>query len=206
MCASGSQSTIQSEQIQQYQQMQEMTASEYADQQGVLGAMQPMFESIFEAGPDQEGMSAGEKENLTSQAVSGTAANFQRAATAVGNETGAEGGGNLSVPSGATTQLQEELGSSAAGEESKEETQIGEADYQQGRQNWEQAASGLFSIASQDNPLGYASATTQSGSAAETTANQIQEENDSWENAAIGAAGAIGGGFATGYGKQVAGG
>jgi hypothetical protein len=201
MCASGSQNTIQSEQIQQYQQMQEMTAAEYAGQQTVLGAMQPMFESIFQAGPSQEGFSAQEKENLTSQAVSGTAANFKRAATAAGNELGTESGG---LPSGTNAAVAEDLGAKAAGEESQEETQIAEGDYAQGRQNWESAAQGLFNIANQDNPLGYAQATTSSGSAAATTAEEIAQENSSWENAAIGAVGSIGGGFATGWGKEAA--
>lgn len=203
MCATGSENTIQSEQISQYQQMQEMTASEYAGQQTVLGAMQPMFESIFQAGPEQEGFSAQEKENLDAQVKSGTAANFKSAATAIGNEEGAEGGG---LPNGATMQTQEELGATAATEESQQEGQVEEADYAAGRSNWESAASGLFNIASQDNPLGYAEATTGSGSSASQTAQAIESQDSSWENALIGAGGAVGGGFATGWGKAAHGG
>jgi hypothetical protein len=197
MCGStGAQNTIQAEQMQSYTELNQLTQQEYGDQQAIYGPMGAQLQSIFQQGPSQEGMSAAEKNNLDSEAVAGTAQNYQRAAGAAGTEAAAEGGGNEYMPSGGATQLNEEEQTGAAKEESQQEQQITEQDYAEGRSNWEQAGQGLMSIAAGENPLGYANASTNSGVAAGNTANQVAQENNSWENAAIGAAGAIGGGFA----------
>jgi hypothetical protein len=197
MCgATGAQTQIQDEELQAYQQAQQMTAEEYADQKAIYAPMESQFQSIFAMGPDQEGFSGGEKADLNAQAVEGTATNYGEAAKAVGEKLAAEGGGNAEVSSGGADELKEQVAESAAQSESSQETQIEEADYNQGRQNWQAAGEGLETIASGENPLGYENAETSSGSAAGTTANQIAEEDNSWINAAIGAAGSIGGGFA----------
>jgi hypothetical protein len=111
----------------------------------------------------------------------------------VGESLAAQGGGNETIGSGGAAQLKAETAQSAAGELSREQTQIKESDYQQGYNQWQAAAGGLESIAAGQNPLGYESAATGAGGAAGTTANQIAEQQNSWINAAIGAAGSIGG-------------
>lgn len=193
MGATGAQNTLQTEQMQAYQQAQQMTEQMYQSQQAIYAPMEKQFQSIFNAGPDQQGFSTAETDTLDAQAVQGTAANYSAAAKAVGDQTAAEGGGNEYEPSGAADEMKQEVANSAAGQESQQETQIQEANYQQGYAQWGAAAGGLESIAAGDNPLGYESAETGAGSAAGTTASQIASEDNSWINAAIGAAGTIGG-------------
>ncbi|MGA2085874.1 MAG: hypothetical protein ABSG60_10175 [Terracidiphilus sp.] len=198
MCgATGAQTQLQDEQMQAYQQAQQMTAEQYADQQAVYAPLKAQFDKIFAAGPNQQGFSEEETNTLNAQAVEGTAENYAQAAKATGEAIAAEGGGTNPLPSGAQSEMQQQVAEKAAQSESGEETQIQEANYNQGYQEWQQAGSGLMSIAAGDNPVGYETAATGAGTAAGTTANQIAQENNSWINAAIGAAGDIGGGLAS---------
>ena len=198
MCgATGAQTQLQDEQMQAYQQAQQMTAEQYADQQAVYAPLKAQFDKIFAAGPSAEGFSPEERNALNAQAVTGTANNYKQAATAVNEEIAGRGGGDEYAPSGAADEMKQEVANSAAQTESGQETQITEADYNQGYQEWQQAGSGLMSIAAGDNPVGYETAATGAGAAAGTTANQIAQEDNSWVNAAIGAVGEIGGGLAS---------
>jgi hypothetical protein len=98
----------------------------------------------------------------------------------------------VASPTGAQEQQQAELASSAANSEAQQKQQITQANYQQGYNEFSQAAQGLTSTAGLLNPTGYSGAATGAGNAAADTANQIASENNSWVNAALGAAGAIG--------------
>ena len=200
MCGStAAQDQLQQEQISAYQQAQQMTAQQYANQQAIYAPMAKQFQSIFDMGPNQKGFSEEETNTLNAQAVEGTASNYNQAAKAVGESLAAEGGGDEYMPSGGADQIKAEVAESAAAQESGQETQIKEADYAQGLSEWNAAAGGLETIAAGENPLGYESAATGAGSAASTTANDIATQNNSWINAAIGAAGAVGGGAAKEY-------
>ena len=198
MCATGGQQDLGQEQLAAYQQAQAMTATEYADQQAIYAPMAKQFSSIFSMGPSQKGFDQSEENTLNAQAVEGTAENYHQAAKAVNGQIASEGGGNEVAPSGAANQLKEEVAQSAAQNESQQETQIQEADYNQGYQEWLNAGQGLETIASGENPLGYENAATGAGSAAGTTEQQIANEDNSWINAAIGAVGTAAGGWATG--------
>ena len=193
MCGStGAQSTIQQEQIEAYQQALELTAKQYASQQAIYKPMAAQFQSIFDMGPNQEGFSAAEENNLNAGAIESTATNYANAATAVNENLASLGGGNSPITVGAQQQMKAQVAYSAAGELSKEQSQIKQANYNQGYQQWLQSAQGLTTIAAGENPLGYEGAATDSGKAAGTTADQIAQEENSWINAAIGAAGSIG--------------
>ncbi|MGA9668402.1 MAG: hypothetical protein WBQ94_04295 [Terracidiphilus sp.] len=193
MCgASNTQTQLQDAQMQAYQQAQQMSAEQYANQQAIYGPMAKQFQSIFDLGPSHKGFSDEETNTLNAQAVQGTAANYGAAAKAVGESLAAEGGGNADITVGGQQQMKAEVAQSAAGQESQQETQIQEANYNQGYQQWLGAGTGLESIAAGQNPLGYMNAATSAGSAAGTTANQIAQEDNSWINAAIGAAGSLG--------------
>jgi hypothetical protein len=201
MCgATGAQTALQEEQMQFYQQAQEMTAEQYANQEAIYGPMAKQFESIFEMGPNQKGFSDEETNDLNASAVEGTAENYSQAAKAVSENLAAEGGGNSAVSVGGQAQIKSEVANSAAAEESKQVTEIKQADYNQGYNEWLASAQGLDTIAAGENPLGYEGAATNAGSAASTTANDIAQEDNSWINAALGAAGAIGGGALGGKG------
>jgi hypothetical protein len=205
MCGStGAQNTLQQEQLDAYKEAQQMTAEQYSNQQAIFKPMADQFESVFKLGPSQEGFSEQEENTLNAQAVAGTASNYSQAAKAVSEGLAAEGGGNDFIGSGGAAQLKAEVAQSAAQSESQQETQIKEANYQQGYQQWMQAGKGLETIAEGENPLGYESGATTAGGAAGTTANQIAEQQNSWINAALGAAGSIAGGWAEGGFKKPA--
>ena len=198
MCgASSQQLQIEQEQADQYTQMNDLMKQEYGQQQAIYGPMSQQLQSIFAKGPSQEGMSQEEKQNLNAQTVEGTAENYSAASKAVGEKMAAEGGSGV-LPTGASELVKGNIASSAAQEQSREESQVEAEDYSLGRQNYQQSASGLMGIAAGENPLGWAGASTSAGSAASSTADQIAQEQNSWVNAAIGAVGAVGSGWATG--------
>ena len=170
-----------------------MTQQQYANQQAIYGPMVSQLSSIYAKGPDQQGFSGAETADLNAQAVEGTAENYGAAARATGEAEAGEGGGTNPLPTGAQSAIQSGIATSAAKEESSQENQIVSANYAQGNNEWNAAGSGLEAIAAGENPEGYESNETSAGSAAGTTANQIASEDNSWVNAALGAAGSIGG-------------
>ena len=199
MCGpTAAQTELTNEETAAYQSAQDMTAKQYANQQAIYAPLKGQFESIFAKGPNQKGFSAEEEQGLNAQAVEGTAENYKAAATAVNEHLGAEGGGTNPLPSGAQVQLQEQTAESAAQEESRQETEIQQADYSQGEAEWARAGGGLMGIAAGQDPVGFENAATNTGNMANTEANTIAAQQDSWVSAAIGAAGTIGGAFATG--------
>lgn len=198
MCETATQDQLQQEQISAYQSAQQMTAQQYSNQQAIYGPMTSQFQSIFNRGPNQEGFSEPQKQDLNATAVEGTAENYEGSARAVNEEEAAEGGGDIPLSTGGELQQKENVAESSAKEESSEESQIKQADYTEGENEWAAAGSGLESIAAGDNPLGFENAETSSGSAASTTAEQIAQEQNSWETAAIGAVGTAAGGWASG--------
>jgi hypothetical protein len=187
------QTQLQQEQIDAYQQAADLTAKQYENQQSIFGPLVSQFKSIYAKGPNQKGFSDTETQDLNSRVVEGTAENYAAAAKALGEKQATEGGGNNPLPSGAQSELQQELAASAAGQKSKQESEIAQADYSQGYDEWENAGKGLETIAAGENPLGFESAQTESGSAASKTASDIASEDNSWINAAIGAVGTAGG-------------
>lgn len=180
-------------QLAAYQQAAQLTSQQYANQQAIYGPMASQFQSIFAKGPGQKGFSAEEDSELNAQAEEGTAENYGNAARAVGEATASRGGGTNPLPTGADSAIQGSIATSAAQEESRQESQIEAADYSQGTSEWENAGQGLQAIAAGENPLGYESNETSSGSAAGTTASQIASEDNSWINAALGAGSSIAG-------------
>lgn len=187
------QTELTNEEISAYQQAQTMTAEQYGKQSAIYAAMTPQFESIFAKGPNQKGFSDAETEDLNAQAVEGTAENYAQASKAVGEKLAGEGGGTNPLSSGAQAELEGDVATSAAQEESRQESQIESADYAQGEKEFEESAAGLSGIAAGENPLGFENAQTGAAGAANTEANAIAAEDDSWINAAIGAAGTLGG-------------
>lgn len=194
MCgASGQQTQVENEQNQFFQQMMTQQSQVYSEDQGILQQMQSIYAPILAKGPNQQGFSASELNSLNTTATEGTAQNYEQAAKAVNENIAAEGGGDTYLPSGAATQLKAETAAASAQQESGEEQQITQANYQQGYNEWQNAAQGLSTVAGDLNPVGYSGAATGAGSATSSTANEIAQENNSWLNAAIGAAGSIGG-------------
>jgi hypothetical protein len=194
---SSEQLQLQDEQMQFYQQGIQQSKTTFKEQQSLIDMMKSVYEPILARGPQQEGFAGAEKEALESQATEGTARNYAAASRAVNRRMAASGGDNT-LTSGGETEVRAEIASSAAGELSREQQQITEADYAQGEHNFENATSAIENASAQLNPVGFETAATGAGSAAETTAKDINAEQNSWMAPVFGAIGAIGGGIATG--------
>ena len=194
MCgATGEQKELEAEQADFYKTAIKESTAVFGQQQDLLKNLTGIFQPILARGPNAMGFSQDELNVLNSQAVEGTASNYKKAATALNEKLAAQGGGDIPLTTGAQAQLQGELASSSAGEESSEQTQILEGGYQQGYTEFSDATKGLEDVASQLSPTSYMGETTGAGSAAASTADQIAQENNSWINAALGAAGSLGG-------------
>lgn len=198
MCATSEQNTLQTEQMDAYKQAQDLVQQQYGNQQGILAKMSAVLDPILKAGPSQRGFSDAERNDLNSQAIQGTAQNYKSASQAIGENLAVNGGGSLPMSGGPEAQIKAETATSAAGTLSSEQNEIQQQDYETGRQNFDTALSGEGNIASLENPTAYQSNATASGNSADAEANAIASENNSWINAALGAAGAVGEGWATG--------
>lgn len=202
MCgADPSQTNLEEKQASFYDQATNEATQAYKEDQGLLQEITSVYSPILAKGPSQEGFSAGELADLNAQSVEGTARNYSAAARAVNENLAAESGGDIPLTSGGAAQLKSEVAQASAQAQSEQESQIKEADYSQGYQEFVQAGNAISTASGQLSPTAYTSAATGAGSAASETANEIAEENNSWINAAIGAAGAIGGGLAGGFAK-----
>ena len=194
MCGpTGAQTAVQNEDIATMQQYDQEMQTQYANQTALYNSVNSVLQPILQKGPNQTGFTQGEVNNLDAQAVEGTATTYSQAAAAAGDQVAAEGGGSNPLPSGGQTQLKEQIAASAAQQESSQESQIQQADYSQGYSEFQNAEEGEMAIATGENPLGYASATNTANANAGNEANTIAAQDTSWENAAIGAIGGIGG-------------
>lgn len=199
MCGASSQQTqTYNEQQLFYQNAMQQQQEAWGQDQDILAQMRAVYAPIFQKGPSQEGFSPEEKATLNTQVTEGTAADYAQAAQAINQKLAAQGGGNIAIPSGASSAIQADVATSAAQQEASQRLGITQASYAQGYQNWLNAAAGMGNINSALNPVAYSGAATNAGNSAATTANEITQANNSWINAAIGAAGAIGGGMASG--------
>lgn len=196
---SASQIDLQNAQTAFYKEGVAEATTTYGEDQALLKQMQGVYDPILAAGPNQHGFNAEERQELNSQAIEGTARNYKQAAKAVGDKMAARGGGDISLPTGAEDALEEQVGEGAAQEESSEESQIDQADFAEGKSNFANATAALEDVSSQLNPTAYANSATSAGSAAEVTSKDIASESNDWINAAIGAAGAIGGDATTAF-------
>lgn len=194
---SDTQLELQQEQMQFYQEAQKESTLAFGEQQDLLNEMKSVYEPILAKGPGQKGFSNAEEGELTGQAVEGTAGNYTRAARAVGSEIATEGGGNP-LASGGEQQAREEVALSSAGEQSREEEQILQADYAAGEHQFEEAGAGLATASGQLSPTSYLTAATGAGSSAESTAATITSEENSWMQPVFGAVGALGGAVLSG--------
>jgi hypothetical protein len=150
----------------------------------VMSAMTP----ILEAGPGQMGETAPQASNINAQTIDTTAAAYKNAAAAVKEGIGAQGGGNVALPSGANLGTEEALAEAGAQQESSAlQTNLIQNE-NLGRQNWGTAASavenapGMFSTANQAT-----SAATGAGAASSTTQQAISAQQNQWAQVAMGA-------------------
>jgi hypothetical protein len=165
----------------------------YANNQEILGALTKAFTPILNAGPMQEGMAPGDVTAQRTAATENVAQSYSQAQKATADILASQGGGNTFLPSGTNDTLLAKNADAAARTQASAFNDITAANYKMGYQNWQNASSTLSGLASQYNPLGYASGQISAGNSAASSAAAIAAAANSPWNAAIGALGAVGG-------------
>lgn len=150
----------------------------FANQQSMLNNLTNSLTNTVKGGPGQYGYSAQEDTGLRTQADSGTAAAYKNAKEATGEAAAAAGGGNAVLPTGASSQTNEQLAQSAAQQQSNQQLGITNAGYQQGEQNYQNAVNGLDTVASLENPNGTASAANTGAANAFGSANTVSQQQN----------------------------
>lgn len=200
MCGpTDAQTQLQQSQIDFYNNLQKQDATTFGQDQNILNQLQSVYSPILQKGPNQYGYTPDEENVLNTTATEGVAQNYRDASRSLRESQAAQGGGNDYLPVGSNQQTQAELASSAADQLSKEKLGIKTAGYQQGYNEFTQAAGNLLSTSQQLNPSTYASTANTAGSTASQTAQNIANENESWMAPLIGGVSTIASGAAGSY-------
>ena len=193
MCgATGAQTSIEQSQQQFYQQLTNEYSTVFGEDQSILGQLTSSLQPIIQAGPNQQGFGAAENTALNTEATEGTATNYAMAKQALQEDQAAQGG-DVPVGSGSNQEMDANLAAKAASTQSGLQTEITQANYDTGRQNYQNAVGDMEGVASEYNPAGFAGATTGAGSAAANTANTIAADSNSVWSSVLGALGGVAG-------------
>lgn len=201
MCFGGASSQEQSISQSQQQMMttlQNNYGQQFKNQSAILSSLTNSANSILAAGPGQYGFTPQENAALRTQADSGTAAAYQSARQAAGEQMAAIGGGNTYLPSGTQSAINANIATQAASQQANQQLGITEAGYQQGLANYQNAQNVLSGVAQQENPLGYAGAATSASNSAFGSANTIQQQQNAKMQSIMGLVGGIAGGVLSG--------
>lgn len=195
-----------------------MTASYnkmFEGQTAILGTLKRTFEPILKAGPNQYGLSAAEDRAIRTQASEATAQSYKMAKQAVAEGRAAQTG-DAFIPKGVDVQLDAQLATAAAAQESQQQLGITQKGFEVGRQQFKEAANALGGVAQQMSPTGYAGqASTAGQTATQASGEAFDQYKDIYEQnrASSGwniAGGILGGalsagvsGFTGGYGAAL---
>jgi hypothetical protein len=203
--ATSGQQQLATQQTSGYTTLVNQAQSQFGNASGVFQDLVSSFAPIVAAGPNQEGFAPAELSALNSAAITSAGQGYRNAKAAVGNAESAFGGGNTGDTSGGATVGENlSLAENAANQTSSELTNIKEADYNQGRENYFNAASGLagapgvFGTANQAG-----SVATGAGEAAEKSQNDVASQDNSWVGAVTGALGNVAGMATGGFMKNL---
>jgi len=163
----------------------------FAQQQNITSALTSMFQPILAAGPTQAGYSQAQSDALNTAAGEKVATDYAQAQRATQNILASRGGGDTFLPDSISANITASTANDAARARAAAQNSITQANYAQGYQNWNTAASVLGSTAGLLNPNTYASTATGAGQAASSTAQAMAAQSNSIWNSAIGALGGI---------------
>ena len=162
----------------------------FSQEESLITNINDIYLPIFDKGPSQLGFSAGELQNLYSEASTGTSQDFGAASKVLKEGLATEGGGNTQLPSGVTTKAEAGLAAGGAAQLSSEENQILQADYQQGYSEFQAASNALMGEGQILNPaMSAGQVANAGGQAANQTYSAIAQENNSVFGAVMGALG-----------------
>ncbi len=176
--ASGQQTSLANSQQAFYDTMTKDYSQQFANQTAVLNAVNASVQPVIAAGPNQYGFSPAETNVLNSQAIQGTAQQYNQAQKALQQRQAAEGGGTQFLPSGVNEQQKAELAATGANQTSSELLGIQQAGYTQGANQYQSAVQQAEGAAGIYNPTGYSGAATGAGNAAANEANTVAQENN----------------------------
>jgi hypothetical protein len=181
--ASSAETALANQQSDFYKTLTADYKTQFANQSAILSSLQTAFDPILKAGINQYGFSPQEDTSMRTSASDSIARNFAGAQTALNENLASRGGGNTFLPSGATAQLQAGLLGSEATTQAETSNAITQKGYDVGRTNFLSAEGALAQTAGLQNPLGYAGAGNQAGSAAFNSADIINQQNTAWQGA-----------------------
>lgn len=200
MCGpDAAQENLENEQMQFYSTLQQRDQVTFGEQQDILKQMQDVYQPILARGPNAPGFSQAQRDDLNATSDTGLATSFAQATKALHETQAAEGGGNDYLPSGVSTGEDASLIAAAAAQRASQRSQIKQADYTQGYDEFKQATGALDTAAGLEDPNGGASVATSAGTAAEATAKDIAAQNTSWMAPVFGAVGGVAGAATAGY-------
>lgn len=197
--ATPGQQQLATEQTSSFNTLMQQAQTQFGNASGVFNDLVSSFSPIVAAGPNQQGFSPAEVSAMNSQAITSTGQAYRNEKAAVGNAESAFGGGNNSDTSGGATVGENlSLAENAGNQTASELNQIQQANYQTGRANYFQAASGLANAPSVFGTANQAgTVATNAGEAAEKSQNDVASQDNSWVGAVTGALGNVAG-IATG--------
>ena len=177
MCGpSSSQKELAAGELNFSQLLQGNYAQNFGAQSAELSKLNNTFTPIVEAGPDQQGWGPQEAAAVNTQIGEGVGNNYAKATQSLNANLSAQGGGNEFLPSGASAQLKSQLATAGANQMSQEQLGATEANYAQGRTNYNQATAGLQALQGDYNPNALAGETTSAtqGAYQDATQNAMQ--------------------------------
>jgi hypothetical protein len=162
---------------------------EFGDSNTAFNDLMTSMAPIAKAGPGQMGWTAAQSNAVNSQTINQTAAQYKNASAAVQNQIGAEGGGNIALPSGANIATEEGLAEAGAQQESSALANNTIANAAQGNANWQFAEGAI-----QKAPSMFATANQATGEEADLGKNALASQAvinaaPSWQKIAMGALG-----------------
>lgn len=147
----------------------------YEKQSSALQTLNYSLNPVVSAGLGQHGFTSQELADLNTQALNTTGANYGNAARAVNGQLAGHTS-DSGLESGVSQQIKASLASSAAGQISSEQSQIGLADAQTGENNYWKAIGGQQALANAYNPAPYGGEATDANKLGFGEASQINTE------------------------------
>ena len=176
---SGAEEQTQAQQESLANQLAADFGSRFATQTSMLNQLNQSLSPIISKGPSQQGMSPQELAAFNTQAINSAGAAARNARQAAGNFSAGQGGGASSgLQSGIQKQINASIDSSVANNLSNQQLGITEANYNQGRQNYQAGLSALLSTAGISNPGEFSGQAGQGYSQSFNEANTINQQKN----------------------------
>ena len=163
--------------------------AEFGDANKVFNDILQSTAPIVAAGPEQTGFSAQQEAAINANTVDTTAAQYKNAATAVRSEIGAQGGGNIALPSGVNIATEEALAEAGAQQVSSGLRANLQNDYAAGNENWKFAEGALSKAPGVFETANKATADTAKLGETALQSQKVIDAAPSWSKIAMGALG-----------------